>query len=235
MGYALLSRYYDEIARFDYKGYLDFLLDRLPQGRGLDLACGSGKLTAMLASAGREMTGMDNSSQMLTLAAARARKERRKVLFIDGDLNLLEISKSYNFIISSCDGFNYVKSEALLKDVFKKSYGALQRGGVLAFDVSTLKKADYLDGNVFFEDTDDYTLLWTNKRTGNRVDTEVTVFERKGQYYVREDEASEQYFYGLEFIKKSLEECGFKAEFFDGESFKEFNGGSHRLLAVAIK
>jgi ubiquinone/menaquinone biosynthesis C-methylase UbiE len=47
------------------------LLDRLPPGRALDAACGTGRHAAHLASRGHEVVGVDGSPDMLARAAAK--------------------------------------------------------------------------------------------------------------------------------------------------------------------
>lgn len=238
MSYSLLSKYYDELVRFDYEGYLSFIARYLPKGKGLDLACGSGTLTTMLAARGLTMTGLDNSEEMLSLAAARARKSRNNILFIAADVNGLKISKKYDLVISSCDGLNYVSSASLLKSLVAEVYNALNAGGVFIFDISTLKKArEVLDGSTFYEDTDDYTLLWTNKLEDNVALTEVTLFEQTGKngLYNRYDENFEQFFYKNEEVIAYIEAEGFTADVFDGETYGPLTSDSDRLLVVARK
>lgn len=237
MSYDLLSKYYDASVGFDYEAYFGFIKGFLPpKGRGLDVACGSGTLTVMLARHGFEMTGTDASPGMLNEARRKCSAAGVKCLLLEGDLNAFGTNKTYDFIISSCDGLNYVKSEAKLERLLGAFRSALTEDGVLIFDISTLYKAkEVLDGNVFFDDTDDYTLLWTNEYSDGRVRTDVTVFEKEQKYYKRYDESFDQYFYTAETVRRLLDGRGFSFVEYDGETFGRFNDKSQRLLVVARK
>lgn len=238
MSYDLLSKYYDELVRFNYANYLEFVLPRVKKGRGLDIACGSGRLTAMLSAKGFSMTGLDSSEEMLNLAAVRARKARANILLLSGDINRLKLAKKYDSVFSTCDGLNYVTSEENLFKLFEEVYNALTEGGTFVFDMSTLSKAkNVLDGNTFYEDTDEYTLLWTNSLDENDVvTTELTVFTPNGSgLYAREDEGFDQYFYKNESIISYISKAGFSVEAFDGTSFTALTAESERILIVATK
>lgn len=64
------------------------LLDDLPAGPVLDAACGTGRHTAYLAAAGREVTGVDASPEML----ARAREHVPGAELLEGDLTALPVT-----------------------------------------------------------------------------------------------------------------------------------------------
>jgi demethylmenaquinone methyltransferase/2-methoxy-6-polyprenyl-1,4-benzoquinol methylase len=79
------------------------LLDRLeafgPRGRVLELACGTGQWTAVLAKQASELTAVDASPEMLAIAAARVRDDR--VRFIRGDIFAWQPAQRYDVIFFS--------------------------------------------------------------------------------------------------------------------------------------
>jgi len=85
-GYASWADSYDEQQDNDTiaieEPVVRALLDGLPPGPVLDAACGTGRHTAYLQDAGREVVGVDSSPQML----ARARKRLPGVDLREGDL-----------------------------------------------------------------------------------------------------------------------------------------------------
>ncbi len=238
MGYDLLSSYYDELVRFDYDGYFDFVKTYFPQkGAALDLCSGTGTFALKLAENGFNVTCVDASSQMLAEAAKKARSARRKLLFLQADVNELKTYGKYNLVTSTCDGLNYVKNQASLKGLFEKIYDALLLGGVFVFDVSTRHKAqNVLSGQTFFEDTPTYTLFWSARDEGEgKIGTDVSVFTKSGDVYLRSDGFFVQHFYPNELFVGLLKEIGFDVSVFDGEKFAEITEQSNRMLVVARK
>ena len=63
------------------------LLDKPPAGRALDAACGTGRVSALLAARGHEVLGVDTSPEML----ARAREKVPEATFLDGRLEALPV------------------------------------------------------------------------------------------------------------------------------------------------
>ena len=238
MSYDLLSERYDELVRFDYDGLFAAIKPSfVPSGAALDLCSGTGTFALKLSEAGFKVTCVDNSPKMLTEAAKKARAARRQLLFLQSDVNSLKIYGKYSLITSTCDGFNYVKCEENLKKLFGKIHDALTENGVLAFDVSTLYKAEnVLSGQTFFEDTPTYTLFWTARKIEDgKIGTDVSVFKKERDGYTREDGFFVQYFYRNETYKRLLEQQGFDVKFSDGETYGDLNEKSNRLLVVARK
>jgi SAM-dependent methyltransferase len=63
------------------------ILDRLPPGRALDAACGTGRHAAYLAGLGHKVIGVDSSPDMLARAHARV----RRASLVSGDLHRLPV------------------------------------------------------------------------------------------------------------------------------------------------
>jgi ubiquinone/menaquinone biosynthesis C-methylase UbiE len=67
------------------------LLERLPPGRALDAACGTGRHAAWLAGRGHRVLGVDQSAAMLSVAAGKLAAEPRVTLAL-GDLERLPLA-----------------------------------------------------------------------------------------------------------------------------------------------
>ena len=86
--YDHLSDFYDELtdeAEYEKRlGFIVFLLQKHGIDRGiiLDLACGTGRLTAMLGKLGYEMIGVDVSVQMLEKAMEKKLEYDLDAVFI---------------------------------------------------------------------------------------------------------------------------------------------------------
>lgn len=74
-----------------------FLAELASRGRVLELACGTGRIAIPLAERGIEVTGIDYSEPMLSLAKAKA--EDKQVTWIHGDIRRFDIGKRYGSIL----------------------------------------------------------------------------------------------------------------------------------------
>src|SRR4051794_9075543 len=80
------------------------VLSLLRGGSVLDAPCGDGRLTARLAAAGYEVTGLDVSPEALTMAAARGLEAR----LVQGDLRDLPELGPFDSVVSWGNSFGYV-------------------------------------------------------------------------------------------------------------------------------
>lgn len=205
-GYGCLAAYYDRLMTdFDYEGYVRLLEKELEGTEGIDLCCGSGKIAIALAKAGKKITGADLSAEMLNQAAANARREGVRPLFVQADAVTFRPSKTVDFATCVCDGVNYVKPSDLAR-FFANTASYLKKGGKFVFDVSSEYKIKKIIGNnVFFEDYDDLTYLWTNSRIAGGVKMELTFFIRdKDGKYIKQTEEHTQYAHSRSDIEKAL-------------------------------
>uniref|UniRef100_UPI000AE01C42 class I SAM-dependent methyltransferase n=1 Tax=Streptomyces sp. SBT349 TaxID=1580539 RepID=UPI000AE01C42 len=89
-GYEIWSRTYDgPNSAFDIdEPVVGDILDGIPEGVALDAACGTGRMTALLAERGHRAVGVDSSADML----ARARERVPGGEFRLGDLHRLPVA-----------------------------------------------------------------------------------------------------------------------------------------------
>ncbi len=66
---------------------LEQMIDRLPRGRALDIACGGGRNALFLAAHGYEVDAVDGSPEALRLAEERAREQQLEVHWLEADLD----------------------------------------------------------------------------------------------------------------------------------------------------
>lgn len=232
--YSILAKYYDRLmGDFDYKGYLKFVGNDL-KGEGVDLACGSGEMTIALAKDGRKMTGIDLSEEMLNVATVKAKKEGVDVKWIRQDISMLELSHKVDFITCVCDGVNYIE-KSRLKDFFDRVKGYLKNDGKFVFDVSSkYKLTQILADNLFCEDYDDVTYIWSNTLGDDYVDMDLDFFEKiQGDTYKRIGESHRQYIYTQKDVEELLSD--FDVKVYDGETYSSVKPKSKRLLFVATK
>lgn len=99
-------------------------IDRLPAGKALDLACGSGRNSLFLAEKGYKVTAIDISPAAIKMAQEQALQKRLKINWIVADLDKYVIRGKYDVILS----FFYVNKK-MVSDITK----SLNAGGILIF------------------------------------------------------------------------------------------------------
>ncbi len=72
---------------------LDLFLRHVPSGQILDVGCGPGWTSLLLAKAGYEVTGVDISERMIEIARVRSERESTPVDFVVGDMEELNCGR----------------------------------------------------------------------------------------------------------------------------------------------
>ncbi len=234
--YSVLAKYYDVLmGDFDYDGYAAFLKSFL-SGEGVDLCCGTGNIAIELASY-CTMTGVDYSGEMLNVAAEKARKAGKKVVWVNQRAEDFAPSHPVDFVTCVCDGFNYLDYKTLAKTLDKIS-DYVKVGGKLVFDLSSsYKLREVLGNNTFCEDYDDITYIWNNifDRDEERVEMQISFFEKqKGDIYLRIDEEHTQYAHKTQDVINLLKEK-WSVRAYDADTMSEPVEKTQRVLFVATK
>ncbi len=200
-----------------YEQWSQYLIEKLKSlgagPVGADVGCGNGYFTRALCRAGYDMTGVDVSAEMLSRARILAAEEGINVPFVQGDAVKLKLLKKADFIISVNDCFNYIPPEKL-PAAFARAAASLKKGGAFIFDISSRKKLEEVIGdNLFADDSEDYTYLWFNRREGESIIMDVTLFLRgKDGRYTRYDERHVQYMHGKAQTAEMLRAAGFSVQ-----------------------
>lgn len=233
--YSSIAKIYDKAnTDFDYEKYFEFTKHYLT-GKVVELACGSGAFTSFLLKVADSVLATDSCKEMLDIAVQNHFKDRQYVQFVHSDMQTFVPPSKVNGVVAVCDGFNYIDTNSIGK-VFEKVSGYIKQGGYFIFDISSRHKIENLIGNnIFFEDRDEFTYLWTNKLYKDKVEMNITLFEPCGDLYKREDESHIQYIHDLAELDKNLQKAGFEVNVFDGEKFNNVTDDSMRLLFVCKK
>lgn len=212
----------------------------------VDLGCGTGTVTLLLARAGYRMTGIDNSEDMLA-AANDALYDAREagsgiskcldVVYSLQDMADFKMPYMADGIVSVCDSMNYITDEETLQKCFRASWNALRSGGVMIFD---MKKEEFyreaLADNTYAECLDDCAYIWNNFYNAeshiNEYDLTVFMLGDTGMYE-RYDEYHVQRAYKSEDVVKMLSDAGFIGI----NAFEHEIGGGNkeRMYFIAVK
>ncbi|MDD4080934.1 MAG: class I SAM-dependent methyltransferase [Eubacteriales bacterium] len=223
--YGDFAAVYDRLMReVDYPAwaehYRSLLLARgVPEGaRVLEAACGTGSLTIPLAQHYQLLPG-DQSPEMLSRAALKAKDAGLSLPFIGQDMRALSAHGPVGAIVCGCDGVNYLLSPADLRRFLKSAYQVLAPGGAIAFDISSFYKlSQVLGSNTLGLKEEDICYLWQNawQPRSRRLGMQLSIFTRQPEGLWRLiEETQTQRAWEEEEIVRALGEAGFE----DIESF----------------
>jgi len=220
---AIAERYgvYDHFAWFysrgwgaDYHVQLRPVLDeqifpRLRQGaRVLDVCCGSGDLSRVLAERGYRVTGLDGSHEML----ACARRQAPAAEFLLEDARNFSVPAVYDAALSTFDSLNHVLTLAGLESVFQNVSRALVSGGLFVFDMNMQEAFETMWRGSFSSVEDEAVGITSGsydaaEKIGS---AHVTLFRSDGAGVWRRDDVTvREKCYSLEEIGDALARAGF--------------------------
>ena len=215
--YETLAGAYDELTwDVDYEKILAFwetLLARhhLRPETVLDLACGTGSLSALLAARGYRVLGADQSEQMLTEAARKTAGMENAPYFIRQSMQRLRLPEPVDAAVCCLDSINYLAKPADCREALRRVYEALKPGGLFVFDINTPYKLKSLDGQVFLDEKDDVYCVWRAEFDARRnlCRYGMDIFRRRGALWQRSFEEHLEYAYSPEELTQYLKEAGF--------------------------
>ena len=243
--YKSFAEHYDSLTQnVDYAALCKHYTALISQyGNGgklvLDLACGSGSLSVLLAKSGFDVVGVDASEEMLSLAMNKIENFGNPI-FLNQTMQELDLFGTIDAAICCLDSINHLKTETDVKKTIERVSLFLNDGGLFIFDVNTLHKhRDVLGNNTFVYDTDEVYCIWQNafNDKNSHIDISLDFFrEGKDGKYTRTNESFSEYYYSDEFLIKILEEnslnCIVKHDDFTVNTAKE---NSERVLYVCRK
>ncbi len=213
----------------------ELLLGDLPEGaRILDLACGTGQITAALDEVGYEVIGIDGSRAML----AYARNNAPGVEFIRADARSFEIADPVDAVVCLFESLNHIMTADELGQVFANVAGSLADDGVFVLDMNMAPAYD--DG---WTGTDgiiepDHVLFTYNQADpeAQRGTSEVTLFRHAHGGWRRQGLVLEHRWFDEEVVLDELAAAGFEtAEIYDAEEDLGLKGEVGRTFFVVRK
>ena len=167
----------------------------------LDLGCGTGSLTGLLAEAGYDMIGIDNSGEMLQMAMDKRAASGQDILYLLQDMREFELYGTGRAVVSICDSMNYMMEYRDLVQVFRLVNNYLDPRGVFIFDLNTeYKYRELLADNTFAEAREESSFIWDNfyDESSGINEYDLTLFIREGQLYRKYEETHFQKAYSLD-------------------------------------
>ncbi len=212
----------------------------ISDGLVLDLGCGTGSMTELLADAGYDMIGVDASEEMLELAYEKRAESGHDILYLLQDMREFELYGTVRAIVSVCDSLNYITEEEELLHVFRLVRNYLDPDGVFFFDMNTIYMYSKMLGETTIaENREEGSFIWENyydpEEQLNQYDLTLYIRDEDDRY-VRFEETHIQKAYALERVLELLEKAGLKAEqIFDSDTEKKVTDTTGKFCIAARK
>ncbi len=215
--YHNLALSYDRLTNdVDYEATVDFYYEILRQEglkprTAVDLACGTGSVTAILARKGLQVTAVDLSEEMLTVASQKAMELENQPMFLCQNLRDLHLPRAVDLAVCALDSLDYITNPADCQEAIRRVFKYLNPGGIFIFDVNTPEKLRAMDGQVFLDEDDDVYCVWRGEfdEETNICSYGMDLFQRKGNLWERSFEEHCEYAYSADQLVGYLKAAGF--------------------------
>lgn len=215
--YKALAASYDRLTNdVDYEAVVDFYRKIMEEEgvhprSAVDLACGTGSVTQLLARQGIPTIGVDLSEDMLTQAQLKTADLENPPRFICQSLDKLKLCKAVDLAVCALDSLDYITDPRQCRQAIHRIFRALNPGGLFIFDVNTPEKLRAMDGQVFLDEDDDVYCVWRGQfdEETNICSYGMDLFQREGKRWVRSFEEHREYAYSARELTGWLREAGF--------------------------
>lgn len=242
--YGKFAQVYDLFMdNVDYEGWADCLEKHLKEegiedGLVLELGCGTGTMTGLLARRGYDMIGVDNSEEMLAEAMEKKGEDGLDILYLLQDMQEFELYGTVRAAVSVCDSLNYITEKEELLQVFRLVNNYLDPGGIFLFDMNTVHKyRDILGDDTIAENRDEGSFIWENSYdpdTGLNIYELAVFLPREDGLYEKCEELHCQRAYEQADIEALIREAGMEiVGVYDAYTDKPASPDSERLLFIA--
>lgn len=211
---AVYDMFMDNIPYEDWGAYVISLLREqgIEDGLILDLGCGTGSMTEILAREGYDMTGIDISPDMLQIAIEKRMESGADILYLNQDMREFELYGTVRAIVSICDSMNYLLEKEDLVQTLRLVNNYLDPEGIFIFDLNTeYKYRELLGQSTIAEDRQESSFIWDNSFDEETKINEYSLslfIQEKGELYRKYQETHYQRSYSLDEVKEAIAEAG---------------------------
>lgn len=224
----------------EWYGYVRGLLGEygIDDGLVLELGCGTGTFTELLAKGGYDMIGVDSSWEMLEEALEKREKSGLDILYLQQDMREFELYGTVRAIVSICDSMNYIGTEEELKTVFSLVNNYLDPQGIFLFDMKTAYYFREVMGDcVLAENREEGSFIWENyyyeDEQINEYDLTLFIREENGLFR-KEEETHLQRAYDVDTVIRLIKEAGLEfIAAYDAFTREEAREDSERVYFIA--
>lgn len=211
---AVYDMFMDNIPYEEWAAYLISLLKEhgIDDGLVLDLGCGTGSLTEILAREGYDMTGIDISPDMLQIAMEKRAESGHDILYLLQDMREFELYGTVRAIVSICDSMNYLLEPGDLVQTLRLVNNYLDPEGLFIFDLNTeYKYREILGESTIAEDREESSFIWDNSYDEEERINEYSLslfIREKEDLYRKYQETHYQRAYTLDEVKDAIRQAG---------------------------
>lgn len=243
----------DNVPYQEWSHYLISLLEEYKVSKGLvlELGCGTGRMTRLLAQAGYDMIGLDCSEEMLQIAKEKEwnadenvhegdGRKKLDILYLLQDMREFELYGTVKAVVCICDSINYILEEKDLLTIFQLVNNYLDPGGVFIFDMNTIYKyREILGENTICENRGEGSFIWENfydeEEHVNQYDLTLFIREQGEQdLYRKYEETHFQRGYELQTVQELLCKAGMEfVAMYDAFTREPVRGDSERIYVIA--
>ena len=243
--YTSFAEVYDTFMdNVPYEEWAEYLAELLREydiedGLVLDLGCGTGSLTEILATKGYDMIGADGSAEMLEIAMEKKAQSGHDILYLLQDMREFELYGTVRAVVSVCDCVNYITDEKELEQVFRLVNNYLDPEGIFIFDFNTeYKYKEILGEQTIAEDREDCSFIWDNyyyeDESMNEYELTLFIKEQDSNLYRKYQEMHYQKAYTLDAMRELVEWSGLEfVTAYDAYPRKAPTETSERICVVA--
>ena len=242
--YHALAASYDRLTNdVDYEATVEFYMEILRR-EGLkprtvvDLACGTVSVTKILAEKGFDVIGVDLSEEMLTEAFQKVQDMENPPRFVCQPLQELWLPRGVDMAVCALDSLDYITNPDDCAEAIRRTYKALNPGGIFIFDVNTPEKLRAMDGQIFLDEDDDVYCVWRGEfdEETNICSYAMDLFQRSGDVWQRSYEEHCEYAYSEVQLRAYLKAAGFThIEVYADRKFEAPGAGEQRIYFKARK
>ena len=243
--YTSFAEVYDTFMdNVPYEEWAEYLAELLREydiedGLVLDLGCGTGSLTEILATKGYDMIGADGSAEMLEIAMEKKAQSGHDILYLLQDMREFALYGTVRAVVSVCDCVNYITDEKELEQVFRLVNNYLDPEGIFIFDFNTeYKYKEILGEQTIAEDREDCSFIWDNyyyeDESMNEYELTLFIKEQDSNLYRKYQEMHYQKAYTLDAMRELVEWSGLEfVTAYDAYTRKAPTETSERICVVA--
>ncbi len=201
----------------------------------LDLCCGPGRHSVILAGLGYRVTGVDRTPFLLDKARARAREVNVEIEWVLEDMRRFKRAEAFDLVINMFTSFGYFDDKQEDLQVLRNMHANLRPNGICVIDVIGKERLARIFTGTTSDENDDGTVLVQRHE----------IFDEwsriRNEWILIKDGAVKSYkfhhtIYSGQELKDRLMQAGFGDVVLYGDLLgNEYGYDSQRLIAVARK
>jgi ubiquinone/menaquinone biosynthesis C-methylase UbiE len=240
---SIAGLYDDLMAGIPYRGWVDYIRTLATRAghemrRVLDVGCGTGTPSLLLAEDGCHVVGIDASEGMVSEARAKM-KPWHDASFIVARAENLRLTETFDTAISLFDSLNYITEPDAFRAALLRVYEHLEPGGLFIFDMNTPYA---LEEELFTQDNLDENTpvhyVWRSRfdESARLTRVDMTFLDSRGEQPRTITEVHYQRAYHLNEILDGLRRAGFgSVEMFEAFTLRRPGKKTDRAYFVARK